>query len=168
MDTILKFLISILSIIVIISFFLPWISIEQAQSSKFSNLITGEKQNSFDIKGFDIPKIANSKNAHLIINIANLLKPGIKNIDKKSYLVWSIPLLALIILIITLGTIPSRWLNFLLGLIAITISCILIYKIKTTDFNKLVLQIKINRGLWYIIWAYLGIGILELLKPRRH
>jgi len=39
-----------------------------------------------------------------------------------------------------------------------------VYKIVTTDLDKLVLKVNIAYGLWMILFSYLGIGLFSLLS----
>ena len=117
--------------------------------------MTGKRQDEIHaISGFDVPRLANSDESRLILTVAKIFKPDVKDIDKKSYLIWIIPLLAVAIFLV----------NMVFGVIGVAIFAVTVFKLKTTDLDKVVLQIKIGVGLWLILWSYLGIGIASILR----
>ncbi|UCC95225.1 MAG: hypothetical protein JSW40_00325 [Candidatus Omnitrophota bacterium] len=155
--------------IIFVSFFLPWVNVQSKQAGQLTKLLTGKRQeNIASISGFDVPVLANGEEARLIASIVEIFKPGVKNVDKKSYLVWGIPIFALFILGLTLALKENKWLNIAVGIIGCVIFIAAVYKIKTTDLDKLVLQVRIGVGLWLILWSYLGLGIrgfMQIFQP---
>jgi len=158
-----RLLMMLFVVLIVIGFFLPWVNIESKQVGSVTKLLTGKRQEIIhSISGFDIPTMANSEDARLIISIAKIIKPDIQGVDKKSYLVWSVPILALMILLLVFLWGKNRWLSLLYGIIGLAIFFIAVFKIKTTDLDKLVLQVRIAHGLWLILWSYLAIGIMAM------
>ena len=159
-----NFIILILAIVIFVAFFLPWVSVESEAVGQFSKLITGEKQASvMKISAFRVPIMANGPDARLMISIIEIFNPNITNADKKSYLIWSIPLLAVILRLLNYFFAKNKWLNFVFALIGILIFAVATYKIKTTDLNKVVINVKTAAGLWLTLWGYLGIGLVSLI-----
>jgi len=158
-------LVSILAAIIIISFFLPWVTVRSEQVGKVSKLLTGRQQSTIDsISGFRIPILANGKDARLMINIIKIFNPGVKNADKKSFLVWVIPLLVLGIITAKYLYGENQWLNLGIGILGCAIFLVAVFKIMTTDMDKFVLKVIIGPGLWFTLLAYLGIGVHGLLN----
>jgi len=155
----------ILVAIIIVSFFLPWISVESKQVGVFSKLLTGKSQASIDsISGFRIPVLANGKDARLMLSIIKIFNPKLENADKKSFAVWIIPILALFIFLAGIYMGKYRFINLVFGLIGCSIFFTALYKIKTTDLDKLILNVSIGPGLWFILYSYLAIGILGFVS----
>ena len=165
MEVILRVITAVLCIAIIIAFFLPWVMVESQQAGSFVKLFTGaEVKGLAAISGFNIPIMANSDDSRLIISIAKIFKPDIQDVDKKSILVVLIPILAVLILVVTSYFGKSRFFNLLIGIVGAVIFAAAMYKIKTTDLEKLILQIRIGSGMWITLYSYLGIGICGFLK----
>jgi hypothetical protein len=165
MDKVSKPAIGILVAIIVVSFFLPWISVQSAAAGKVTEMLTGKRQDKIDaISAYSVPVMANSEESRLMISIIKIFNPKIQNADKKSYLIWIIPILAVIMLILNsiLGT--NKWLNLVIGLVGVAIFAFATYKIKTTELDKFVLQITMGPGLWLTLWSYLGIGVISILN----
>jgi len=156
--------------IIVLGFFLSWVNVESKQVGIVSELITGKHQEVIDsISGFDIPVMANSDETRLIISVLKIFQIDTKNIDKKSLLVFVVPLLAIAILFLNLSLKNKKILTLVIAIVATLIFLVATYKIKTTDLDKVVLQVKIGLGLWLILYSYLGIGLLhaiKLIKPK--
>jgi hypothetical protein len=165
MDKISKPVIGILVAVIVISFFLPWISVQSAAAGKVTELLTGKRQDKIDaISAYRVPVMANSEESRLIISIIKIFNPKTQNADKKSYLIWVVPILAVIMLILNMVMGNNKWLNLVVGIIGIAIFAFAVYKIKTTDLDKLVLQVNMGPGLWLTLWSYLGIGVISILN----
>jgi len=153
----------VLAMIVVVGFFLPWMRIESEQLGALSKVLTGRRQEIVDnLSGFRIPILANSPDARLVISVAKIFKPDIKDVDKKSYLVWLVPILAVLLLGLAYFFGKNKWFNLFLAILGISIFVIAFYKIKTTDLDKMVLRVSIDSGLWLVLYAYLAMGILGL------
>ena len=150
-----------LTVIICIAFFLPWVDVGSAQVGFISKVLTGKKQESLQkISAYQVPIMANGPDARLIISIIKIFNPSVTDADKKSYLILGIPIFAIIILGLLTKMKNKKWLYLAFGVIGIAIFAVGSFKIKTTDLDKLVLQIKMGPGLWLTLWGYLGIGLL--------
>jgi hypothetical protein len=94
--------------------------------------------------------------------MVRIFKPGVKDADKKSFLIWGVPGLAVIILLMSYFLGKNKWVNLAYGLLGVLIFVVAVYKIKTTDLDKLVLNIAIGPGLWLTLYGYLGMGLAGL------
>lgn len=160
-----KYVVLTLAAVIFISFFLPWMRVESEQVGFFSKILTGKKQTKVaSISGFDVPIMANDQDARLMISIIKIFKPNIKDADKKSYLIWSVPILAVIIALIYFFYGKNKWINLGLGIIGCIIFIAATYKLKTTDLDKMVLKITIAPWLWIILWSYLFMGLIGCYK----
>ena len=155
-----------LVLLILISFFLPWVKVESSEAvGSLFKALTGKKATiSQAISAYQVPVMANDENARLMITIIKIFDPRIENADKKSYLIWSISVLAVLIFLVSLFFGRNKWVNLAFGIIGSLIFIIAAYKIKTTDLDKQVLKITMGPGLWLTLWGYLGIGIVGLIE----
>jgi hypothetical protein len=155
----------VLVLIIVVSFFLPWISVESQAIGGVTKLLTGKEQAAIDsISGFKVPILANGDESRFMISVIKIFRPDIKNADKKSFLIWCIPLLAVIMLGLTNALKDNKWVRLAIGIIGVVIFAFATFKITTTDLDKLVLNVKIGYGLWLILIGYLGIGMLQFIE----
>lgn len=158
-------IIAALAAVVVLSFFLPWVIASSSQVGFVSKVLTGKEQSDVArISAFQVPVYANGEESRLMISIIKILKPQIENADKKSYLIWLIPILAVIIFLLIFFIGDNPWVNIAIGILGVLIFVVALYKIKTTDLDKMVLQIKIGIGLWLTLLGYLGMGLTCLVK----
>jgi len=156
---------AVLVLMIFVSFFLPWVSVESEAIGGVTKLLTGKKQASIDsISGFKVPVLANSEESRFMISVIKIFQPNIKDADKKSFLIWIVPILAVVMFGITNALKGNKWVRLAIGIVGIVIFVFATYKIMTTDLNKLVLNIKIGYGLWLTLVGYLGIGVLQTVE----
>ncbi len=163
MDRILKLSIFVFAVVIFIAFFLPWVSVESQVAGKVSKFFSGEEQASLKkISGYEVPILANGKDAKLMISIIKIFNPSVTDADKKSWLIWGVPGLAVVIFLVVMFFGKNKWVNLGLGVLGIAIFAFATFKIKTTNLDKVVLNVNISPGLWIILWMYLGIGLMNL------
>ena len=155
----------VLSIAIVVSFFLPWVMVQSKQTGAFTKALTGKRQqNIAAISGFQVPVMANGDEARLISSIAKIFNPSVDNIGLKSFLVVVIPLLAVAIAGVNYLYEKNKWANAAVAVLGILIFLVAIFKLTTTDLDKLILQIKIGIGMWVTLISFLGIGIASALR----
>ena len=155
----------VLTMLVIIAFFMPWVSVKSEQVGMFTKILTGKNQDVVDnISAFQVPIMVNSPDARLMISVIKIFNPGVKDVDKKSFLIWVVPFLAVIIFIISCFFGKNKWVNLIISIIGAAIFIVTVYKINTTDLNKLVLKVEIGPGLWLTLWLYLFMGVIGFLR----
>ena len=163
MDKKLHSLMLVLTILVVTSFFMPWVKVQSQQIGAVSKLLTGKRQADIDsISGIGVPIRANGEDARLIISVMKIFSPKIKDADKKSFLVLLVPILALAMFLGYRYKGDNKLVLLLIATIGISIFTVGTFKIVTTDMDKLVLNIKIGSGLWTTFVAYLGMGLTGL------
>jgi hypothetical protein len=154
----------ILAGVILIAFFLPWVRVESSQVGTVSKLLTGKRQVAIaGMSGFQVPLMANSKESRLAISVIKIFAPKVQNADKKSFLIWLVPGLA-IIMAVACHVVNNKWVNVAVGVLGCLIFIVALFKIMTTDLDKLVLNIKIASGLWVTLLGYLGIGVAQLIS----
>jgi len=160
-----KTIMAVLVLVIVVSFFLPWVSVESQAVGGVTKLLTGKEQAKIDsISGFKVPVLANSEESRFMITVIKIFQPDIKDADKKSFLIWGVPLLAVVMLGLTHMLKDNKWVRLAIGIIGVVIFVFATFKIATTNLDKLVLNIKIGYGLWLILIGYLGIGILQIIE----
>jgi hypothetical protein len=165
MDKKLTMAMGILVGIILIAFFLPWVRVESSHVGTVSKLLTGKRQVAIaGMSGFQVPLMANSKESRLAISVIKIFAPKVKNADKKSFLIWFVPGLAVIMAVVCHILNKNKWVHLALGIIGCVLFMFALFKIMTTDLDKLVLNIKIASGLWLTLLGYLGIGIVQMIS----
>jgi len=155
----------VLVVLIVMSFFLPWISVESEAIGGITKVLTGKKQSTIDaVSGFRVPILANSEESRFMITIIKIFNPSIKDADKKSWLIWMVPGLALIMFFLRRFFDRNKWFYLGVGLLGTLIFVVTVFKIFTTDLDKLVMKVDIAIGLWALLVGYLGIGILNLIR----
>ena len=150
----------VLVAVIFISFFLPWVNVESQMVGTVAKVLTGKRQAAIaSISGFAVPQLANGPDARMMLSIIKIFNPNVTDADKKSWLIWGVPILAIAIFLLGLFIADNRWFNLAVAAIGILIFLVGVYKIKTTDLNKLVLNAKIGIGVWLTLYGYLGLGI---------
>jgi len=152
---------AVLAAVIFIAFFLPWVHVEAPMIGTISKVLTGKRQAEITgISGFSVPMLANGPDARLMISIIKIFNPAVTDADKKSWLIWGVPIFAIVIFLLGLRMLNNRWFNLAIAIIGIPIFLVGVYKIQTTDLNKLVLNAKIGLGVWLTLYGYLGLGII--------
>ena len=155
----------ICTVVVVVAFFLPWVSIQSEQVGMVSKLLTGKNQtNIASISAFQVPILANGPESRLMISIIKIFNPGITNADKKSFLIWAIPALAVVLLAVSHSFGKNKWVNLVIGILGVVIFAGVTFKLLTTDLDKMVLKVAIGLGLWLTLFGFLGMGILSSIK----
>lgn len=163
-----KTLLMILVALIVVAFFMPWINVESEAVGGITKVLTGKKQSQMaSISAFQVPLLANSEESRFMISIIKIFSPNIKDADKKSFLIWVVPGLALLILAVKTLIKKNRWVDLAIALIGCAIFLLASFKIVTTDLDKLVLKVAIAYGLWITLTSYLGIGLLSLINFAR-
>jgi hypothetical protein len=160
-----KLALMILAVTVFLSFFMPWVKIDAPVVGGISKILTGKAQSSIsDISGFDVPIMANGPDSRFALAVIKIFNPSVKDADKKSWLIWGVPIFGVMLALASVFFGKFKWLRIAIAVICVAIFAVAVFKIKTTDMNKLVLNVKIAHGLWLTLWGYFGIGIVNALN----
>ena len=179
------------ALIIIVSFFMPWAratvdatkvakNVADSASGKLQNTSFGGKfiqefnlaTNAIgdlgDIKmkttvsGYDIPIMMNKKSSHVAIQLAQILFKDTKDIDKKSMLVYLLPLFAIVCITLAMTGLKYKVSVIAAAIIGGAIGIGGLYKLMSTDISNLPVQISIESGLWQTMYGYLLICILSI------
>jgi len=151
--------------VVVVSFFVPWVSMNSPVVGTLSKVFS-ENKDSFlmKISGYQVPILANGEDSKLMIRIIQLFNPGVKDADKKSWLIWVIPIFAVLMAAAFMSLQKNKWFNLAVGIIGILVFAVGVYKLTTTNLDKMVMKVTILPGLWLVLCGYLGIGISGALN----
>lgn len=114
------------------------------------------------VNGPDIPAFVNRKDNAVAIALAEMLAKQ-KDIGKKSYAVYLLPGLAVLIglLLTALGGVPA--VGWALAALSAGVAGAGFYKLLTTQINSMAVTIVIGEGLWVSLWAYVGLALCAVL-----
>ncbi|MCX7927931.1 MAG: hypothetical protein N2606_07370 [Candidatus Omnitrophica bacterium] len=159
-----KITIVILTLVIFIAFFLPWVGVETIVTSSISKILAKPTNPLITISGFQVPILANSSESKLIITIVQIFNPSIKNVDKKSYLIWLVPGFSIFFLLLMLFLGRNKWINLLVGIISIAIATGTTLKILTTNLDKAVVKVNLLIGVWLTLFCYFLFGLICLVN----
>ena len=185
-------LIVICALVVVHAFFLPWAKANTSatrvakglvsQSTgklkdtpfaenfiKIFNKTTDQVANLGDIEvktavsGYGIPTLINKKTSQVAIAIASVMFKDAKDLDKKSMLVYLVPLIALLCIGLAVLGLKNNIAIIVMALISGAISIVGLYNLMTINVSNLVVTISIERGLWQTMYSYLLICIIGII-----
>ena len=184
------------ALIIIASFFMPWAKATVSATKVAKNVANSASQNtSFGgkfvqgfnqgtnaignlgdievkttVSGYDIPTMTSKKSSHVAIQLAQLLFKDAKDLDKKSMLVYLLPLFAIVCIVLAVVGLRYKASVIAAAIIGGAIGIGGLYKLMSTDLSNLPVQIAIENGLWQTMYGYLFICILGtawlIMKPK--
>ncbi|MDD5428897.1 MAG: hypothetical protein PHI58_06685 [Candidatus Omnitrophica bacterium] len=185
-------LIIICAVTVIVSFFLPWatasLNVTKVARSLSESASTTLKETPFAgkfvrgldtattaigafgdmevktaVSGYDIPTMINKRSSKIALSLAQTLFKDADNLDKKSLLVYLLPLFGIVCIVLTIIGLKNNIPVIAMAVISGAISGGGLYKLMTTDLTKLPIQIAIKNGLWQTMYGYLLICVLSII-----
>jgi len=185
-------LIIIASLVVVRAFYMPWakvstsvVKISEEVSSAAENKLfdipevkkaikglkkatrivdkLGDVEIKSAVSGYDIPRMINQRSSKVAVSVAQIIFKEAKDLDKKSYLVYALPLSALLCAALALAGLKSWLAAYPMLLLSGGISITGLYKLKTADLSTLSVSITIEQGLWYTLYAFLFIFFMSTL-----
>ncbi len=114
-----------------------------------------------EVRGVDIPYVANRPDAHVVLALAELLT-GERQLGVKSYAVYLLPGVALACGILLTVAPRLRALALVLGLCCVAVAAGGYWKISTTQLDSLLVAITLGKGLWWSLWGYALVGVSAL------
>jgi hypothetical protein len=187
------------SAIIVMSFFLPWAKIQTSVTGvskeltgyadkelgdspfagkfiKKLDMVTGAISSMGDVeiksivRGYKIPALVNSDSSKAALSLAQVLFKSAEGIDKKSYLVYLLPIFAVVCAFLAIIGLKNKLYVLLMAVIGGVISIGGLYNLLTMNISSMVVKISIEKGLWYTMYAFLLIclvGITWLASDRR-
>lgn len=130
-------------------------------TNKISDM--GDIQIKATVSGYDIPTLVNKKSSQIAIEIASIIFKDAKDLDKKSMLVYLLPLLALVCIGLAVAGLKNRIALMAMAVISGAIAAGGLYNLMTVDLSNLAVQISIEQGLWQTMYAYLVIFVITII-----
>jgi len=160
-------LVALCAAVIVSCFFTPWIKVHMTPAAAMKSLVGGNNSASMlTVTGAGIPKMANGEFSKIFIKVFGMFFSSVDNADKKSYLVWVIPVLAFVILLATVR-LKGKWpASAILGGISAIAGAGAIVKILMTDLNGLLICVQICLPLWVTLLSFIAIGAVHLLCIR--
>ena len=189
---ILAAVIIVCSIVIIHAFFIPWAKastsatkvarglVKEAGGSlqgspfagKFINFFNKATENVANlgdveietaVSGYDIPAMINKKSSRIAVSLAQTLFKDAKDLDKKSLLVYLLPLFGIVCIGLALVGFKSKISIIVMAVISGAISIGGLYELMTVDLTSLPVRISIENGLWQTMYGYLLIFVLSIV-----
>ncbi|MDP3792013.1 MAG: hypothetical protein Q8R38_08245 [Candidatus Omnitrophota bacterium] len=115
------------------------------------------------VSGYDIPTLINKKSSQIAIAIASVMFKDAKDLDKKSMLVYLLPLLALVCIGLAIVGLKNKIAVIGMAVSSGGIAVGGLYNMMTVDLSSLPIQISIEQGLWQTMYAYLIISVISIV-----
>ena len=115
------------------------------------------------VSGYDIPTLINKKTSQIAISIASIMFKDAKDLDKKSMLVYLLPLLALVCIALGVVGLKNKIALIVMAVLSGGIAAVGLYNLMTVNLSSLPVQISIEQGLWQTMYAYLIIFIIGIV-----
>lgn len=115
------------------------------------------------VNGPQIPQLVNRPDAHVVVALAELFT-GARQLGKKSYAVYALPVLAIALALLLTVAGHLRAVAVSAGLAGLAIGGGALVKLLTTPTDSLLVTITIESGLWMTAWAYAALGLLAWLR----
>ena len=192
---ILKNLVILASVIIVISFFLPWAKVSVSTmgvSKKVSGKLegspvagkvlkgTGKVTGALSkfgyiyikstISGYRIPLLVNSKTSKVAISVVQIVSKSKSGLEAKSYLVYLLPLLGIGCGILATLGLEKRIFIIIMLVIGGIIGIAGLYNLLTAKLARAAVEVDIMIGLWATMLAFLFIffvGIVWLVTDKK-
>ncbi|MDO8535546.1 MAG: hypothetical protein Q7S30_00810 [Candidatus Omnitrophota bacterium] len=123
----------------------------------------GDIQIKTAVSGYDIPTLINKKTSQIAISIASVMFKDTKDLDKKSMLVYLLPILALVCVGLAVVGLKNNIALIVMAVMSGGIAVGGLYNMMTVDLSNLPIQISIEGGLWQTMYAYLTISVISIV-----
>lgn len=180
------------SVVIVVSFFLPWAKVNVSAmgvSRDLSKAAEGKlkdapmagkvvaKLKSFTgylskfgdvgvkttITGYQIPQLVNNKTSKVALSLAQTMFKSTEGLDIKSYLVYLLPIFGIICgLFAVLGQ-SKKIYSILMVVISGAVGLGGLYNLYTADLPNLAIKISIEKGLWNTMYAFLFIAFIGIV-----
>lgn len=191
MKIILVCLIIAASVVMVLSFFMPWakVSVSAVGVSKKLTSIADKKLGDspvagkvvdrlkkitgaistfgdIDVKttvtGYQIPKLVNNKTSKVAIALVETMFKSVEGLEWKSYLVYLLPLLGILCGVLSVAALKNSIYVILMLVISGAVSLIGLYNLHATDVENIAVKISIEAGLWNTMYALSFIFLISI------
>ena len=138
-----------------------FIRVFDGATDKISDL--GDIQIKTIVSGYDIPTLVNKKTSQIAIAMASAMFKDVKDLDKKSTLVYLLPLLALVCIGLAIAGLKTKIAIIVMAVLSGGIAVGGLYNLMTVNLSNLPIQISIEQGVWQTMYAYLVISVIGIV-----
>jgi len=183
-------LVIVCSVIIVISFFMPWAKVKVSATQVSKELVTaaetgplkgtpfaekfvkklkkatsaigelGDIEVKTQVSGYDIPTMVNKQSSKIAILFVQEFFKDAKDLDKKSMFVFLMPLLGIACMALSIFGLRYKWAVIVMLVLAGVISMAGLYNLYTANFSAAAVEITIERGIWQTLYSYLAIFII--------
>lgn len=159
------YIVALCSAAVVVCFFLPWIVVQAKPVAVFNELLGTERvASTLVIRGAEVPRMVDGPSQRLLIQVVGMFFGPVANLDRKSYLVWCAPILAVLVLIAS-WTYRGEWFaSAMLGLLCGAIAVGVTGKILLTDLDGRLIRVLICRALWVTVLAFAVSSVVHFMS----
>lgn len=172
------------AIVVIAAFFMPWANVNTSvtgiskgflgavKDTPIASKFAGELDKATDVigalgdvniktvvTGYNIPNFVNSETSKVALSLTQILFKSVEGLDWKSYLVYLIPLFAIICAALSILGTKKKLYIIPIVIIGLVIFFEGVYNIKTADLSSMAVQISIQKGMWLTLYAFLFMAL---------
>jgi len=115
------------------------------------------------VSGYDIPTLVNNKRSQIAIAIASVVFKDAKDLDKKSMLVYLLPLLAFVCAGLAVIGLKNNIAIIVMVVLSGGIAMGGLYNLTTVNLSNLAVRISIEQGLWQTMYGYLLISVIGIV-----
>lgn len=123
----------------------------------------GDVEVKTQVSGYDIPTLINKKSSTIALSLAQIMFKDAEGLDKKSMLVYLLPLFALVCAGLAVLGLKNKLFIIGMGIMSGAISIGGLYNLLTINLKDLPIEVVIANGLWQTMYAYLLIFVLSVI-----
>lgn len=155
----------ILTLIILVSFFLPWFYVKDKQPIySLSRLLPNNQKNYYRaIRGFQVPIIAYSVDPYFVIKIAKIINPKMRRIKEKSLALFLIPAAAMLLYLFARFLAKWRLFSLLAILFSLSGCGFVLYLIWKAGLERALIHIRVGYGLWIVFWTFFVYMIISFI-----
>jgi hypothetical protein len=186
--------------VTVVSFFMPWATVATSATRVSKELTTaaggplkdtpfagkfikqldrattaisevGDIEIKASVSGYQVPKMVNDRTSKVALSLAQIFFKSTEGLDKKSYLVYLLPLSGIICGALAVLGLKNKLYVIIMAVLGGAISIGGLYNLYTVDLSSAVVDISIQKGLWFTMYAFLliflvGVAWLVLEKKK--
>ena len=180
-------LVIVASALIVVAFFMPWAKVATSVTgiskevtstvedtplagkvvgkiSAITDAIAGlgDVEIKTTVRGSQVPALVNNQTSKVALSLAQVMFKSAEGIDKKSYLVYLLPLLGIACAALAVIGVKNKLFVGVMLVISGAVSIGGLYNLYTMDIGSQAVKISIEDGLWYTMYAFLFIFLVSV------
>lgn len=190
---ILSKLVIIATIVIVISFFMPWAKVSTSvagvtkgvtttakaklggikaaekllgQIEKVGDVVTsavGDVEVRVEVSGYDVPVLVNKNTSQIALALVEIFFKDAEGAGVKSYAVYLLPIFGIASAVLAVLGLKKKLYVIAMTVLGGAISIVGLFRLMTTNLANLVADISIGQGLWSTMYAFLAICIIGIV-----